>query len=157
MGSVNGYLLTVISVGIFLGLAVKASHPTLSSVVEGCAGIILVLVLLEPLLGLLSADELQGSLAPDTPLLGSPEYVEVAASAMEEGIRSDIAERFSISTEEVRVECRELDVYKMRCLYILVELECSPFVADFPRIRSHVLENYAMDEGGECDVRWIYE
>ena len=75
---------------------------------------------------------------------------------MEKGIRDDLAERFSISPSEIEVECRKLDPSEMRCLYILVELECDPQHADIPRIRGHVLDNYISDEG-ECEVRWIYE
>ena len=70
---------------------------------------------------------------------------------------NELAEKFAISEDEIRVVCRELDITEMRFLHILVELKCSPHVADFPRIRSHVLENYALDSEGECEVRWIYE
>ena len=157
MDSINLYLLIATSVGILSAISVSCAHPTFNSAVRLCAGIILTLALSRPILGFISSPPASGLELPEDPSSATPEYVEVATAAMEKGIASDIADRFSIPTDELRVECRELDFSEMRCLYILVELECSPLLADFPKIRNHVLENYVTDTNGECEVRWIYE
>ena len=156
MDSIGIYLFTAILAGVIVGVATRMSHSLLASTVEGVSGIILILILSTPLFNLLLSSGLPEITLPDMPDSDSPEYVEVATEAMEEGIARELAESFSLSGEEVRVVCRELDLTEMRCGYILVELSCGPGDADFPRIRRHVVESYVTDDGGECDVRWIY-
>ena len=155
MSSLSGYLLLAVSTGIFAGVAAEAAHPRLKESVEWVTGLILILALVGPVLGLVVYMPSVEVPKLDTNL-GEGDYVEVAVDAMERGIAEELADSFLLNLGEVEVECGEVDLNTMRCPSVMVALSCSPNKADFAAIRGHVLENYVTD-GGSCEVIWVYE
>ena len=113
---------------------IRTSALTLFSLI-----FLLVLISLEPnfsLSSLLPSDESE-SLPP------SAEYTETMSAAVADGIRADIAERFSLKKETVVVKSDLLPTAEgLLGTYLTVSLYGSGFFADTPRLLAYLKETY---------------
>ena len=155
LSDLSAYLLLATSTGLLAGIASEAAHPRLRESVEWVSGLLVILSLVAPVLGLVASPP-----AVELPSLDADgeglQYIEAVTAALEKGIAEELALSFSLDGGEVWVECGEVDPSVMRCASVTVVLTSSPSKANFTAIRGHVLENYVTD-GGKCDVRWKYE
>ena len=151
LGSIAEYLITVLSLGVAVGIAAESSHRSLSKEVEAVAGVILILAVISPLLSLKSL--LPEITVPELLPEGTPEYEEVALSALGSGIKKDICERFSVDEAGLSVMCEELELSTMRARCITVSLGAHSGDVDYRRVREYVKESY-LAQGGSVEVNY---
>ncbi len=100
------------------------------------------------LLALLSVDpefSLSSLLSPEegVPLPPTEDYTETLSEAVREGIRADIAERFSIEREDIAVKSDLLPTEEgFSGSYLYVSLGGQGFFADVPRLLAYIRETY---------------
>lgn len=82
-------------------------------------------------------------------------YIEVSESAFCEGITLAVAQEFSLSPKEVRVECVDFDFSKMRASKIKISLSGDGVFADFLLIKRYVEDNFTI--GGRCYIDEFFE
>jgi hypothetical protein len=113
-------------------------------------GIISAFLLISPLVTLASTVDLSSlqNIGDGSGYESDLDPSEVADRAFAEGIRMDVAEKFLINKEDIRVRTVDFDMEKMKCLRIEIFLSGAASFADYRGI-----EEYVTGLGmGECRV-----
>ena len=126
------------------------SHPALSSSVRTALATAALAIVVVPLFSSLT-DFSEVKIPDSSPEVGDIDgYIEVSEGAFCEGIAMAVAEEFSLSFDEVRVECVDFDFTKMRADKIKISLSGEGVFADFRSIGIYVEDNFT--DGGRCYI-----
>ena len=139
-----------------IGLATHLAYPGANERIVRLAGaVLLLLAVVSPIgslikgVGDLSFDALEFT-EPD---FESGEYLKVSREALESGIRTLVADEFSLSEDDVRVVALGFDFEKMKAEKINIILTGKALLADYKRI-----ERYISEQGlGECEVKVSFD
>ena len=133
----KNYLFDIFILSLAFGIAVTLSPERYKKVITATLGVLLAASLLSPLSSLFGAIE---SIAPPEISDGEEEgdYIKVAKSAFEKGVRSFISSEFSVSEDCVEVEAVGFDFSSLRAEKILVTLTGRAALADTKKIKSRL-------------------
>ncbi len=142
------YAISLLTVSAIFGLMALLSYRDDDKSIKLAFSLLLSAAILLPLGGVI--EEFFSSELPELELpenMGDAEYIKVTKSAFEKGIMSALCSRFSLSEENISVECHGFDFEKMSCDKISVKLYGSAVFSDFDAAKKYLKENF-----GGCSV-----
>lgn len=140
----------VIAVIMALASAVlgELSHPSFSKDGGIALGAVAVIFIVAPIVQLVSEGISHPPPEISLPAIGGIE--EIAEDAYISGVRDELAQRYSLSAEDISVSCRGFRVEDLSCEELTVVLRRSAALSDHRAMREYLKENLKI---GECDVR----
>ena len=146
------YLITVLTVSAVGGISVSLAHGSYKKITGTVAGIVLTLVILNPVLsafdGILDSAKELPSFSEEE---GESGYSEVLEEAFRSGVVKAVAKEFGVKEEDVYLNIEGFEAERMRAAEIRLVLVGRAATADIPRIRQYLAENFLAD-GGKCEV-----
>lgn len=145
------YILSLLCVGIICSVSVAVAHEGTKSSVRMATGLILLLTMITPVLGIADFFSEGALRLPDIEQSQhTGGYAEVAEQAFEEGICEAVCESFAVERGDVSADCRGFDFESMRAAEIYIELRGGAVLADYRAIADYAARNFTED--GRCYV-----
>ena len=145
------YFVGVLTLGVFIAVALGVSHLKLKTSVTFGAGVVLISAILLPMVDIIKGYDIDDALDN---VLGKIEYEDKTDDAIElafeDGVARYISDRYSIRAECVSVKADGFSLGELRAQRIYVTLSAEAVLVDYKRIEREIAEEFTY--GGECEV-----
>lgn len=145
------YFIALVSISVFLSVALSVSHSKLKGVTVFSIGVLLISAVLLPLVDIVQS--LSAEYDIDS-ILGELEYDGVSDDSIEEAFECGIAEYIAVSygveSGSVTVQVDGFDMGMLKAQRIYVTLRDDALRLDYKRIEEEIRREFT--SGGECEV-----